>query len=43
MIEVGERAPDFEATDAEGNRVRLADLRGAPVLLHFFVLAWSGV
>lgn len=43
MIEVGERAPDFAGIDDEGNRVSEADLRGRPVLVHFFVVAWSGV
>lgn len=43
MIEAGERAPDFTGTDDEGNRVSGADLRGRPALVHFFVVAWSGV
>lgn len=43
MIDVGERAPDFVGTDDEGNTIASKDLRGAPVLVHFFVVAWSGV
>ena len=36
MIEEGKPAPDFElATDA-GERVRLSDFRGRPVVLYFY-------
>ena len=35
LITPGELAPDFEMDDVEGNRVRLSDLRGRPVLLAF--------
>jgi thioredoxin-dependent peroxiredoxin len=36
MIEEGLPAPDFElATDA-GERVRLSELRGRPVVLYFY-------
>jgi len=35
MITPGQLAPDFELEDVEGNRVRLSDLRGKPVLLAF--------
>jgi AhpC/TSA family len=31
----GCQAPDFELPDTDGNRLRLSDLRGKPVLLHF--------
>ena len=37
---VGRLAPDFVATDVDGARFRLADLRGTPVLLKFFRGAW---
>ncbi|PYS77607.1 MAG: thioredoxin-dependent thiol peroxidase [Acidobacteria bacterium] len=36
MIKEGEAAPDFEARDAEGNTVRLSDLRGQKVVLYFY-------
>ncbi|MBW2461777.1 MAG: TlpA family protein disulfide reductase [Deltaproteobacteria bacterium] len=32
---VGDAAPDFELTDAEGNPVRLSSLQGEPVVLSF--------
>ena len=34
-IQPGEMAPDFELPAASGATVRLSDLRGKPVLLHF--------
>jgi thioredoxin-dependent peroxiredoxin len=36
MIKEGDVAPDFESRDAEGNTVRLADLRGQKVALYFY-------
>ena len=36
MIKEGDAAPDFEARDAEGNAVRLSDLRGRKVVLYFY-------
>ena len=36
MFKEGEAAPDFEARDAAGNRVRLSDLRGQKVVLYFY-------
>src|SRR5256714_7656719 len=36
MIKEGEAAPDFEARDAEGNKVKLSDLRGQKVVLYFY-------
>jgi cytochrome c biogenesis protein CcmG, thiol:disulfide interchange protein DsbE len=35
-VEVGTRAPDFAATDLDGNPVRLADLAGEVVLLNIW-------
>lgn len=34
-IPPGAAAPDFQLEAATGDRVRLSDLRGQPVLLHF--------
>jgi peroxiredoxin Q/BCP len=36
MLKEGDAAPDFEARDAEGNVVRLSDLRGQKVVLYFY-------
>jgi peroxiredoxin Q/BCP len=36
MIKEGDAAPDFEARDAEGNAVRLSDLRGQKVVVYFY-------
>ncbi len=34
-LEPGSEAPDFDLEAIDGTRVRLSDLRGRPVLLHF--------
>ena len=34
-------APDFTATDAQGNKVKLSDLRGKPVIINFWA-TWCG-
>ena len=36
MIEEGQEAPDFELTSDTGERVRLSQLRGKPVVLYFY-------
>lgn len=39
---VGEQAPDFTLPSTSGDKVTLSALRGKPVLLAFFPLAFSG-
>ena len=36
MVEEGKPAPDFELTGDKGERVRLSELRGKPVVLYFY-------
>jgi peroxiredoxin Q/BCP len=36
MIEEGKPAPEFELTSDSGETVKLADLRGKPVVLYFY-------
>ncbi len=36
MIEQGQKAPDFELSDQDGNLVKLSDLRGQPVVVYFY-------
>jgi thioredoxin-dependent peroxiredoxin len=36
MVEEGKEAPDFELAADTGERVRLSDLRGRPVVLYFY-------
>jgi thioredoxin-dependent peroxiredoxin len=36
MVEEGQAAPDFELASDNGERVRLSDLRGRPVVLYFY-------
>ena len=36
MVEEGKPAPDFELTSDTGERIRLSDLRGKPVVLYFY-------
>ena len=35
-VEAGERAPAFSLTADDGSKVRLADLKGRPVVLYFY-------
>ena len=36
MVEEGREAPDFELTSDSGERVRLSQFRGKPVVLYFY-------
>ncbi|HEX8857308.1 MAG TPA: thioredoxin-dependent thiol peroxidase [Thermoleophilaceae bacterium] len=36
MLEAGEKAPDFELQNQDGEPVRLSDLRGRTVVLYFY-------
>ena len=36
MVEEGKPAPDFELLTDEGERVKLSDFRGRPVVLYFY-------
>ncbi|HKZ98145.1 MAG TPA: peroxiredoxin [Thermoplasmata archaeon] len=36
LLGPGTPAPDFEATDQDGNPVRMRDLRGRPIVLYFY-------
>jgi len=35
VVEEGQPAPDFELESDSGEKVRLSDLRGKPVVLYF--------
>ena len=36
MIEVGKKAPDFTLKDQDGNKHKLSDYKGKPVVLYFY-------
>ena len=36
MLQEGDKAPDFELKDADGNTVRLSDFRGKKIVLYFY-------
>lgn len=36
LLNVGDTAPDFEATDQDGNRVKLSDFADKTVVLYFY-------
>ena len=36
MVKEGEPAPDFELATDSGERVKLSDFRGKPVVLYFY-------
>lgn len=42
LLNVGDRAPDFDVSDHDGRTIRLRDLRGKKVLLWFYPTANTG-
>jgi peroxiredoxin Q/BCP len=36
MVEIGKKAPDFTLPDQTGNKHKLSDYRGKPVVLYFY-------
>lgn len=42
MLQSGQSAPDFKLFDTDKNEVQLSALKGRPVLLLFFPLAFTG-
>ena len=42
MLNVGDKAPDFEVLDQEGNTVRLSNYVGKTVVLWFYPRASTG-
>jgi len=43
LPDVGQAAPDFTLASTSGEKVTLSALRGKPVLIAFFPLAFSSV
>ncbi|MEB3779515.1 MAG: peroxiredoxin [Desulfurococcales archaeon] len=41
MVNVGDEAPDFEATAHDGSKVRLSDLKGRVIVLYFYPRAMT--
>lgn len=35
-LEIGQKAPDFESQDHDGNKVKLSDFKGKKVVLYFY-------
>ena len=43
MVEVGQKAPDFEFVDTDKKTVKISDYRGKPTVLLFYPGAFTGV
>ena len=43
VIPVGAKAPDFTLASTPDQQVKLAELRGSPVILAFYPADWSPV
>jgi peroxiredoxin len=43
MVEVGEKAPDFELPDTDLKKVKLSDFKGKVVMLAFYPAAFTAV
>jgi peroxiredoxin Q/BCP len=43
MLQAGDKAPDFELPDQNGEPVKLSDLRGQTVILFFYPRADTGI
>lgn len=41
MLDVGQLAPDFEAETSQRTKLRLASLRGRPVVIYFYPAAFT--
>lgn len=35
-LSIGDKAPDFEANDQDGNKIKLSDYKGKKVILYFY-------
>ena len=38
MLNIGDKAPEFNLPDKDGNMVKLSDFKGKKVVLYFFIL-----
>src|SRR3989338_6901875 len=36
MLKIGDKAPDFELKDSEGNLIKLSDFKGKEIVLYFY-------
>lgn len=43
MIRLNQQAPEFILKDSDGNDISLSDFKGAPLVILFFPLAFTGV